>query len=398
MESLCDQRVLELLDGEERREYGRILLSMTNDQYPHAFGTTSILNGGKNIKARIEAIARFKLYPQGMTLVSICIGILLLPVSITGTSPVDYIDFNDKDTYSLFAQISSASARMVRCKTIAGAIDLYAKGLLTNNELYLTTLIPQADQKNQSQILNSRPKNITSYGFDYLYQVVDLKQINNESYEAYLVFTSYDKNTDFNILPKRFQYYLIPIQIVNENGFKVSRSKEMIIGTVQRKTGTLLDIPELSTKKIIQKTKDGKLQISMQRSQTVDNLISIPEYNYTTFENEPRLDAEFDDDKDMITVSYISDKKVKKNKHIGIEIGNVNDDSGKIEDPLNKENITFSNFSGVSNECSYSFYIIDANKRANVDVYHSSLKHKKYYIRLWENREIIDEIIIDAGE
>lgn len=36
IESLCDQRVLELLKGEERREYGRILLSMTNEKYPHA--------------------------------------------------------------------------------------------------------------------------------------------------------------------------------------------------------------------------------------------------------------------------------------------------------------------------------------------------------------------------
>lgn len=69
MESLCDQRVLERLEGEERRRYGEILLNMTNDRYPRAPGTTSLSNGGRNIRSRIRAIARFRKYPQGMGLV-----------------------------------------------------------------------------------------------------------------------------------------------------------------------------------------------------------------------------------------------------------------------------------------------------------------------------------------
>lgn len=398
MESLCDQRVLEHLDGEERREYGRILLSMTNNQYPHAFGTTSLSNGGKNIKARIEAIARFKLYPQGMSLVSICIGILIFPVAISGVSAVKYIDLSGEKHENFSNQLSYVSARMVRCKTIAGAIDLYAKGLFTNNELYLTTLIPQADYKDQRKILDRRPKNINSYGFSDLYQVACLKQISSELYEAYLVFASYDKDTDFNVLPDQFSYYIIPIQILEENGFKVRQSEEVIIGKAQRKTGTLLDIPELPAKKIVQKTKNGELQILIQRSQTVNNLISIPEYNYSTFDKEPKLYAEFDVDKDIIDARYISHKKMKMKKYTGIEIGNVNDDNGKIEDSLNKEDVTYSTFNGMSNECSYSFDITDANTRVNVDVFHITSKHNQYYMRLWENRKIIDEIIIDAGE
>ncbi|MBP3677068.1 MAG: hypothetical protein J6I97_01840, partial [Agathobacter sp.] len=73
MESLCDQRVLELLEGEERREYGTILLSMANQKYARIPGTTSISNGGNNISKRIAAIVRFKKYPEGMALVSVCI-------------------------------------------------------------------------------------------------------------------------------------------------------------------------------------------------------------------------------------------------------------------------------------------------------------------------------------
>ena len=78
MESLCDRRVLEKLEGEERRDYGKILLLMANDRYPRAFGTTSLSNGGKNIAKRIACIAHFKKYPKGMALVSVCIGIMLI--------------------------------------------------------------------------------------------------------------------------------------------------------------------------------------------------------------------------------------------------------------------------------------------------------------------------------
>ncbi|MFQ8759934.1 MAG: M56 family metallopeptidase [Intestinimonas sp.] len=79
-ESLCDQRVLERLEGEERRDYGRILLSMADDRYARAPGTSSMANGGRNIRARIQAIARFRRYPAGMALVSVCIAaVLALP-------------------------------------------------------------------------------------------------------------------------------------------------------------------------------------------------------------------------------------------------------------------------------------------------------------------------------
>lgn len=77
LESLCDQRVLERLEGEERREYGGILLGMANEKYARAPGTSSISNGGRNISRRIAAIVRFKLYPRGMALASVCIAIVL---------------------------------------------------------------------------------------------------------------------------------------------------------------------------------------------------------------------------------------------------------------------------------------------------------------------------------
>lgn len=150
MESLCDRRALELLEGEERRDYGKILLLMVNDRYPRAFGTTSLSNGGKNIAKRIACIAHFKKYPKGMALVSVCIGIMLLqPLffgsEFHGVASSKGIGSSTNSMISL--QKNMASARLNRCTTAAGAIDTYAKGLIYENGLYLAAASPLAEQK-----------------------------------------------------------------------------------------------------------------------------------------------------------------------------------------------------------------------------------------------------------
>ena len=53
LEARCDQRVLEQLEGEARRQYGRILLSMADEKYARAPGTSSMANGLRNIRRRI---------------------------------------------------------------------------------------------------------------------------------------------------------------------------------------------------------------------------------------------------------------------------------------------------------------------------------------------------------
>ena len=141
-ESLCDQRVLERLEGEERREYGAILLSMANEKYARAPGTSSAANGGANIARRITAIARFKRYPAGMGLVSVCITIALASACLPRTlaaQPVTSFRFGN----NTFAQaVSMASARTVRCTTPAGALDTYAKALMQGNGTYLAMATP----------------------------------------------------------------------------------------------------------------------------------------------------------------------------------------------------------------------------------------------------------------
>lgn len=149
MESLCDQRVLERLSGEERRDYGRILLSMTNEKYAGAPGTTSLSNGGRNISKRIRAIARFKKYPRGMALVSVCICILLAGPIFGSVSAMELPE-QRLSAGPLGSQWSRAydlaAARVHRCSTQAGAIDTYIKGVLYQDTAYLAAALPAEKQ------------------------------------------------------------------------------------------------------------------------------------------------------------------------------------------------------------------------------------------------------------
>ena len=140
MESRCDQYVLEIIKGEERREYGHILLSMTNEKYADTPGSTSINNGGSNIRDRIEAIARFKKYPKGMELVSICV-LVVLTISLVG-------GVQASSTYQPNNAIGTglAMARSIACTTPAGAIDAYGKAVLDLNGYYRAMCAPEVEQ------------------------------------------------------------------------------------------------------------------------------------------------------------------------------------------------------------------------------------------------------------
>lgn len=145
MESLCDQRVLERLEGEERREYGAILLGMASSAYARAPGTSSISNGAKNIARRIEAIARFKLYPRGMALVSVCVVLILASALLTGASAEYDKYMNPRNPREVFPSL--AAARIERCSTIPGAIDTYLNGFIFSDCGSLAMASPLSEQE-----------------------------------------------------------------------------------------------------------------------------------------------------------------------------------------------------------------------------------------------------------
>lgn len=144
-EALCDQRALERLEGEDRRDYGRILLSMADEQYARAPGTSSMANGGSNIKRRIASIARFKRYPAGMALASACVAVILaLPILLGGRAAGVVLGSTAwTDTRGLTTAM--ASARTTRCTTAAGALDTYGKAVLTENGIYRALCAPVED-------------------------------------------------------------------------------------------------------------------------------------------------------------------------------------------------------------------------------------------------------------
>ena len=140
-EALCDQRVLERLEGEARREYGVILLSMADGKYASAPGTSSMANGAGNIKRRIAAIARFKCYPAGMALVSVCVAVVLGATCLAGSGealPVP--DGEQRGTWAL------TQAMLQRPTTVAGALDTYAKAVLCDDPVYYAMVLPERER------------------------------------------------------------------------------------------------------------------------------------------------------------------------------------------------------------------------------------------------------------
>ncbi|MFR6186251.1 MAG: M56 family metallopeptidase [Lawsonibacter sp.] len=130
-EALCDQRVLERLEGEDRRDYGRVLLSMADSRAVRVPGATTMANGARAIQARIQAIARFKRFPRGMALVSGCMGAaLVMALAVGGPAPGGETDPVTVSPQGCGVPGILATAERSRAATVAGALDSYGKTML----------------------------------------------------------------------------------------------------------------------------------------------------------------------------------------------------------------------------------------------------------------------------
>lgn len=195
LEARCDQRVLELLEGEERRDYGKILLSMANDRFARTPGATCANNGGRNIRRRIESIARFKLYPAGMELAAVCTAIILALPMILGVEATEVYPLGQS---AMSAHTAFASARAVYCTTPAGAFDAYGKAILTQNGIYRAMCAPEDLQKTLVESVTERMEagrvpywdiGIDSWPNEQEgYFIYNLRQVDETAYEGLLVF------------------------------------------------------------------------------------------------------------------------------------------------------------------------------------------------------------------
>ena len=191
MESLCDQRVLERLHGEDRRNYGISLLAMANDKYPRAVGTTSLSNGGKNIAQRIEAIVRFKRYPRGMALASVCVVVVLAASCLVGMvdkeeSLYDMMYFGPKTDREV------AVSHLNYCTTVAGALDTYAKGIINESSLCLAMATTGETQKEMEALARTGTYRGLPSEIE-VYHAIDHDVPSKESVRYQLGYVYYDK-------------------------------------------------------------------------------------------------------------------------------------------------------------------------------------------------------------
>ena len=191
MESLCDQRVLERLHGEDRRNYGISLLAMANDKYPRAVGTTSLSNGGKNIAQRIEAIVRFKRYPRGMALASVCVVVVLAASCLVGM--VD----KEEPLYGMMyfgpkTDREVAVSHLNYCTTVAGALDTYAKGIMNESSLCLAMATTGETQKEMEALARTGTYRGLPSEIE-VYHAIDHDVPSKESVRYQLGYVYYDK-------------------------------------------------------------------------------------------------------------------------------------------------------------------------------------------------------------
>ncbi len=244
IEALCDLRTLEKLEGENRRDYGRLLLSMVNERYQKVPCTSSASNGAKNIARRIDSIVKFKKYPKGMGVVSVCIVLFLFMPCLYGYA-VELKDYNPASEKDF--NLAVASARSARCTTMAGAIDAFSKGVAQKNGVMLLCAVPE---ERHEEIISQMTKDeeynyYFSSGFEFdnltfpdtgtCHAVYNIEKTGDRTYEADIHF---DIETDVNTaklkeiygeVPKNHATLVMPVIIENSDGWIVREAGERFL-------------------------------------------------------------------------------------------------------------------------------------------------------------------------
>lgn len=324
MESLCDQRVLELLEGEERREYGNILLKMANNKYSRMAGTSSISNGGKNISRRIESIVRFKLFPKGMAIVSIC-SIIVLTCTILVMPTITYSQ-SEYAPPSDGHEKALAVTRLNRCTTVAGALDTYGKGIISKNILYIATASPidrQAEFEKAILANHSNGNFINHYevpeeldNLDYSLSILNLYKVNDEKYTAYINFVNkYDDSKSIYEESNVHDSILLPVEITLEDGWVVRETDEPI---VYKGVDNLWDFAEYNysggSKVLRGSGETGNIEVVINNFCEIDNSTQndfVFFGNYNSFNTDINVDAEFYHEYNSVRITYDSNNKTR---------------------------------------------------------------------------------------
>ena len=315
MESLCDQRVLERIEGEARRNYGIVLLQMANEKYARVPGTSSISNGGRNIKRRIEAIVRYKKYPQGMALVSICIGVVFFFPVFVGTSLAYDTKVVEQPTNESELTNGMSIARLKRCTTLAGALDTYAKGLKYHRGVFIAIASPLEKHEALAKEMFERVNDLdqlflydSGEEFEYVrgtaYWVANLHECGENEFTAFLVFDAlaYEEEGSYE------GSLVVPVRAWKEDAWVVEECADRIIVR-----GDVLNLrfdeeyKDFFAEEIYYaKAKTGNVVVRMSNEATVNNWIA-DEMNFFgmgTYGTLLKVDAVFENIFIYETVEY----------------------------------------------------------------------------------------------
>ena len=296
LEALCDQRVLERLEGEDRRDYGRILLDMANERYARAPGTSSAANGGRNIRRRIEAIARFKRYPAGMGLVSVCILLVLAAPLVVGARA----EVPGQGAVSPPVQL--ARARTTPCTTYAGAFDTYAKSVLTGRFDYRAMCAPLSEQNALAERYRTSAAQghwewldsaLLDLDVDPGYQILNVAQAGEDAFEGTLALTlnrAPEGVTWSGSISKRWMA-VQPLRAEKEGGrWVVTPAGELAAMQGDLREGGNLGLPAWE---YVARAGDFTIRMRWQTSSQVDSFSEPNWFGYASFHTTPILDGEF---------------------------------------------------------------------------------------------------------
>ncbi len=143
-EALCDQRALEKLRGEEKREYGMLLLEMADSRCASRIGTTSMANGARNIKTRIGRIADFGRVPKGAAFATACITVVLCLASVSFAYQPNYFDTSKVETAEDL-RLTLEDARYFEIPSAEMAISILYEAFEERDLAKLALTVPQEE-------------------------------------------------------------------------------------------------------------------------------------------------------------------------------------------------------------------------------------------------------------
>ncbi|MGN0133848.1 MAG: M56 family metallopeptidase, partial [Anaerotignum sp.] len=143
-EALCDQRALERLEGEEKREYGMLLLGMADRRHASRIGTTSMANGAKNIKTRVQRIADFGRAPKGAAFATGCITVVLCLASVSYAYAPKYFDTSEVETKEDL-ELLLEDARYFDVTSPEMAISIFYEAIYEKDLGKLALTVPRAE-------------------------------------------------------------------------------------------------------------------------------------------------------------------------------------------------------------------------------------------------------------